>query len=103
MVDALLVELEGVVIDAVEARRAAFTGVLASEGLALSGDEWTELAFGHSPRDGIEHVMRQRGIDVDATAVELMALRAERAFAERLGSGVVLQEGAAPFLAAAHG
>lgn len=103
MVDALLVELEGVVIDASEARRAALAGVLASEGIALAGEEWTELAAGLSPRDGIESVLRHRGGTIDPTAVELMALRAERAFGDRLGNAVVLHEGAAPFLAAAHG
>lgn len=103
MADALLIELEGVVIDAGEARRAALTGVLASEGIALVGDEWTEFAAGYAPRDGIVNALRHRGVELDETALELMALRAERAFTERLGNGVLLQEGAAPFLAAAHG
>lgn len=70
MLDAMLLEWEGVLADTRDARRAAIEHALSAEGIA-------ELPAS------------------DPTLAQLVALRAERAFVARLSTGLVLEEGAA--------
>lgn len=77
MLDAVLLEWEGVLADTRDARRVAIEHALAAEGVA-------DLP------------------PADATLAQLVALRAERAFVEGLATGLVLTPGAADFVRHAH-
>jgi beta-phosphoglucomutase-like phosphatase (HAD superfamily) len=74
MLDAVLLEWEGVIADTASARREAFFRALADEGAAADA------------------------LRSDPTLADLVALRATRAFAERLGKGFVLLPGAREFV-----
>ena len=74
MVDAVLLEWEGALADTAVARREALARALAEE--------------------GVQH----DALRLDRTLADLVALRAARAFAERLGKGFVLLPGAREFV-----
>ena len=93
----LLIEFEGVLAETAAMRRAALAESLAADGIALNA-ELIALAHGRSTEDGIRRIRESAGAPDDPTAVELARLRAERAFAARLGKGVLLQPGVRPAL-----
>jgi beta-phosphoglucomutase-like phosphatase (HAD superfamily) len=101
MVDAVLLEWDGVLADTGAARRDALLRALADEGVA-----WSEAAYDAHCAGLAVHaaagvaVERTRGDD--PVLVDLVVLRATRTFTERLASGVVLQPGAVEFLRAAE-
>src|SRR6185369_13324043 len=70
MVDAVLLEWEGVLADTSVARREALLRALAEEGV------------------------QYEALETDPALADLVALRATRAFAERIGKGLVLLPGA---------
>lgn len=74
MLDAVLLEWEGVIADTATARREALIRALADEGAPLEA------------------------LLSDPTLAELVALRVTRAFAERLGKGFVLLPGVREFI-----
>jgi beta-phosphoglucomutase-like phosphatase (HAD superfamily) len=74
MLDAVLLEWEGVLADTSVARREALLRALADEGV-----QYEEL-------------------EADPALADLVALRATRAFAERIGKGLVLLPGARAFV-----
>jgi beta-phosphoglucomutase-like phosphatase (HAD superfamily) len=74
MLDAVLLEWEGVIADTATARREAFLRALADEGAPLEA------------------------VRSDPVLADLVALRATRVFAERLGKGCVLLPGAREFI-----
>lgn len=94
MLDAVLFEFDGVLADTAPARRAALTSVLAEDGVVLSPDEYQQVCAGLGLDEGVRAALALRSVTVDETALELMALRAERAFREHLGKGLSLVEGA---------
>ena len=79
MIDAVLMDWEGILVETADARRDALRLALRDEGV----EEGTA-------RD-------------DPTLVELLALRARRNFAERIGKGFTLVEGGREFIESAHG
>ena len=88
-VPVLLVEFEGVVADTAAARRSALVEALAVE--AISADDHAlALAVGYPTEEAVRRVRRACGARDDETAVELGRLRAERAFAARVGKGLLL-------------
>jgi beta-phosphoglucomutase-like phosphatase (HAD superfamily) len=101
MVDAVLLEWDGVLADTGAARRDALLRALADEGVAWSADAYDEHCAGldahHAAAEAVE---RTRG--GDPALVDLVVLRAGRAFTERLARGVTLEPGAAEFLSNAE-
>lgn len=89
-VPVLLLEFEGVLADTAAMRQAALAESLAADGIALSA-ALLRLTAGRSTEDALRHVRQAVGAPDDATAVDLARLRAEKAFAARLGKGVMLQ------------
>ncbi|MBX3133960.1 MAG: HAD family phosphatase [Gemmatimonadaceae bacterium] len=91
-VPVLLVEFEGVLADTAALREAALAESLAADGIELSAAFLT-AASGRATEDAIRRIRELAGAPDDPTAVELGRLRAERAFAARIGKGVMLQPG----------
>jgi beta-phosphoglucomutase-like phosphatase (HAD superfamily) len=101
MVDAVLLEWDGVLADTGAARRDALLRALADEGVAWSVDAFDAHCAGLDVHSAAAvAVGRARGDD--PALVDLVALRAGRAFTERLARGVMLQPGALDFLRAAE-
>jgi HAD superfamily hydrolase (TIGR01509 family) len=88
----LLLELEGIVADTIAARRLALAEALAAIGRALLDDEIAHAADGHAAARAAS--IAARALSLDTTDEELIALRADRAFEERVGRGVSLIPGA---------
>lgn len=97
MVDAVLVEWEGVLADTFIGRRDALTRALSSEGVYLDDFVVAAECQGRSTHAAAAAVLARAGHD-DPTLVDLVALRATRSFAERLGKGFVLRRGAREFM-----
>lgn len=101
MVDAVLLEWEGVLADSGAARRESLVHALVAEGVdarPLDDDECAGLDLGSAARA----VLARAGRGDDATLADLVALRAGRAFGERLAQGFTMRAGAAAFVAAAE-
>lgn len=75
-------------------RRSALRESLLPEGLSLSDGEWDEHCRGLATSHATERLVEARGDAVDQTAVELIALRANRLFADRVAGGLPLLPGA---------
>lgn len=103
MVDVLVLELEGVIVETSAFRRAALASALAGAGMHLDGDEWLELGAGRAMSTAVNAVLARRGARHDATAAELLALSADRAFAEAFRGGLTLRPGASSMLARVEG
>ena len=96
---ALLLELEGVLVDTLAARRDALAHALAERGLALADDLLAHAADGRAPTvaaaRAAELLAHERGAPpLDAIDVDLVALGAARAFADRAAPGMSLVPGA---------
>jgi beta-phosphoglucomutase-like phosphatase (HAD superfamily) len=101
MVDAVLLEWDGVLADTGVARRDALLQALADEDVTWSVDEFDTHCAGLDVQSAAAMaVERARGDD--PALVDLVVLRAGRAFTERLARGVMLQPGALEFLHAAE-
>jgi len=97
MVDAVLLELEGVVFDTRELRRKALRDALLEQGLAPTHDP--DRLDGFAPRAAAQAALGHQGIPHDEVLTDLIALRAERAFAASLATGgTALCEGALDFV-----
>ena len=103
MVDVLVLELEGVIVETSAYRRAALSTALAGVGMELDDDEWLELGAGRAMSAAVTAVLARRGARNDPTAAELLALRADRVFADALRGGMSLRSGAARMLAGLEG
>lgn len=103
MVDVLVLELEGVIVETSAFRRAALASALAGAGMQLDDDEWLELGAGRAMSTAVNAVLARRGARHDATAAELLALSADRAFAESFRGGLTLRPGASSLLARVEG
>ena len=102
MVDAVLLEWEGVLADTGAARRDSLLRALADEGVLLSAAAYDACCEGADTYGAASAALVSVGRP-DATLAELVALRAGRSFTERLAHGFTLQPGAAEFVeGAAH-
>jgi beta-phosphoglucomutase-like phosphatase (HAD superfamily) len=96
MVDAVLLEWEGVLADTAAARRDALLVALREESVHVDPDSVSECCDGCDVTSGARAALHVAGRD-DPVLVELVAMRARRAFAERLGRGLTLYPGARRF------
>ena len=97
MVDAVLLEWEGVLADTAGARRDALLRALADEGLHLEPADYDAVCEGNAVQAAACAALAHFGRR-DDTLADLVALRATRAFAQRLGKGFVLAPGARAFV-----
>ncbi|MEP6990926.1 MAG: HAD family phosphatase [bacterium] len=97
MPDAVLIEWENVLAETASARRDALVGALAAEGVTLGDRDWTERCAHLAPGDAVRAALAGAGV-VDAALADLVALRASRAFSERMAHGFVLRRGAREFM-----
>ena len=102
MLDALLLELEGVVIDTRAARFDALMRALADDGLGNLPEGAAEELLGRPPRDAAGVASRLLGVAADPTTLDLIGLRADRYFTERASQGMSLREGARVLVTIAH-
>ena len=100
MLDAVLLEWEGVLADTGAARRDALLRALADEGVPWTTAAYDACCGGLDVRTAAAVAVARAGC-ADATLAELVALRATRSFVERLARGFTLTPGAAAFIAAA--
>ena len=99
MVDAVLLEWDGVLADTSIARRDALLRALADEDVAWSVEAYDAHCAGLDVHHAAGMIIgRTRGDD--PALVDLVVLRAGRAFTERLARGVTLEPGAVEFLRA---
>lgn len=96
MLDAVLLDWEGVLADTRDARREALRRAFGDEGIPVD-DAVLAAAEDMTRANAVAHVLRLAGRR-DPTLADLVALRASRAFAERLGKGFVLAPGARAFV-----
>jgi beta-phosphoglucomutase-like phosphatase (HAD superfamily) len=97
MVEALLLEWEGVLVDTRAARREALVRALAAEGMTLSASVCEACGHGRSVRAAATAALLHAGL-TDHTLAELVAMRAEQTFLAELSRGIVLTPGAAAFV-----
>jgi beta-phosphoglucomutase-like phosphatase (HAD superfamily) len=100
MVDAVLLEWEGVLADTGVARREALLRAMADEGVPLSAAAYDACCEGLDVHAAAAAALAHAG-HPDPTLATLVAMRASRRFAERLAQGITLQPGAVAFVAAA--
>ncbi len=100
---AVLLELEGVLVETHEVRRAALVRALAEEGITTIAAEYDDLAHGLPVRGAARALVAAANEKIDEVEIEIVALRAERHFAESIGTGIVLTDGARDALGALHG
>lgn len=97
MVDAVLLEWDGVLADTGTARRDALLRALADEGMAWSAEAYDEHCAGLDVHHAASAAVQRLRSD-DPTLADLVVLRAGRAFTERLARGVTLKPGVIDFL-----
>jgi len=100
---AVLLEMEGVLVETYDLRRDALVRALAEEGITASLVAYDDIAHGLPVRGAVRALAAAADEELDEIAIELVALRAERHFAESLGTGIVLTDGARDALGALHG
>ena len=103
MFDTVLFEFEGIIADTRRARCEALQQSLAEEGLALDDEEFSESCAGFPVRDCVIAALALRCARRDETDVDLLTLRTERYFYERLGKGISLCPGAQEFVTGLEG
>lgn len=97
MVDAVLLELEGVVFDTRELRRLSLRDALLEQGLAPTIDH--DAVDGATPRAAVEQSLALQAVERDDVLIDLLVARVERAFSSRLAStGAALCDGARAFI-----
>ena len=102
MPDALLLELDGVLLDTRPAQRHALREAWATDGITLPDADVDELLAAHPIAAAVVEGAALAGARLDPTAASLLVLRAERALDHRLAGGVSLTPGAARFVEAAR-
>ncbi|MEP6690499.1 MAG: HAD family phosphatase [Gemmatimonadaceae bacterium] len=103
MVDALFIELEGVLAETLSLRRRALQSTLAADGLPFSDDLFAEQCWGLATREAVRAALGAAGAERDDVVIDLMTARADRAFTAGLALGFALAPGARELLVAAHG
>ena len=100
----ILLEIETVLADTAAARREALLGALAAEGVPVGEREYDDAYAGLPTRSAARAALTRHGRADDETAADLVTLRAERAFADRVAAGgVTLAPGARGFVSEAAG
>ncbi len=102
MLDALMLELEGVVVDTRAARFDALARALADDGVVALPSSASDAVLGLPPRAAAARAIALFGLARDATAIDLIGLRADRYFTERMSRGVTLREGVRVLVTIAH-
>jgi beta-phosphoglucomutase-like phosphatase (HAD superfamily) len=102
MVDAVLLEWEGVLADSAAARRESLRQALAAEGVTAHALDAEDGWAGLDASAAVRTLLTRAGRADDLTLADLVVLRAGRAFAERLAQGFTMRTGAAAFVAAAE-
>ena len=97
MVEAVLLEWEGVLADTRRLRRDALRRAMAAEGVAHTLADDDEQVRGLGVRGAVGVVLRHMGSS-DATLAELLEMRARREFAAMMAQGLVLADGAVKFV-----
>jgi len=95
MADGVLLDWEGVLADTTGSRRDALLRALADEGIAFDEESYDERCVGRSTRAAAAVMLGSRASD--DTLVEIVALRAERAFATVLAQGFAIDPVATRF------
>ncbi len=103
MIEALLLELEGVMVETRVARLDAVSRALADDGIVFPRELLADDVLGMAPADAIARAASAAQAAFDPTGIDLAAMRAERYFAERIGKGVTLRAGIRELLDAAYG
>jgi beta-phosphoglucomutase-like phosphatase (HAD superfamily) len=93
MLDAVLLEWEGVLADTGAARRDALLRALTDEGVPFTTASYDACCGGLDARSAAMAALRAAGRD-DPALAEVVALRAGRAFTDRLAEGFSLTPGA---------
>jgi beta-phosphoglucomutase-like phosphatase (HAD superfamily) len=96
MADGVLLDWEGVLADTADSRRDALRSAFTDEGLTFDDAAFERHGAGRSVQSAVTRLLGSRA--GDATLVQLVALRAERAFAGRLAQGFAIDPGAARFV-----
>jgi len=103
MIEAVLCELEGVLVDTFAMRRRALRESFATEGLALPDDACAAFCTGRSTDDAVRAALDALHASLDEVAITLLVLRADRRFAELAGHGLLLAPGALELIERSHG
>ena len=103
MLQAVLLEFEGVIADTMDARRSAMAASLADEGIVLTDSEYAEHCLSVPIRTAALAALALRDIRDDATRVDLATTRAARRFADLVETGVTLVDGAVRLIESLHG
>ena len=94
VIDAVLMEFDGVLADTAAARRDAMLTVLAEEGITLSHADHRDRCAGLPTPEAVRGALARCGVTLDETGVELLALRVDRAFTAHVSKGLMLADGA---------
>jgi HAD superfamily hydrolase (TIGR01509 family) len=94
MLDSVLFELDGVLVDTADARRDALLATLGADGLSLSESEYRETCAGLAIDEAVRAALRLRQAATDETVVDLTVHRVDRTYRAFLGKGLSLVEGA---------
>ena len=103
MIDAVLFEFEGVVADTRAARRKALVDTLQDAGVGLHDSEYIEQCASMPVRAAVRAAFALRSIARDEVAIELVAMHAERRFANLVETGLSLVDGAVDLIESLHG
>jgi beta-phosphoglucomutase-like phosphatase (HAD superfamily) len=93
MLDTVLFEFDGIVVDTGDARQDALCSALLTEGIVLSAQAYRELCAGHAFDEAARAALNAHNRNGDETLVALVSSRAERAFRAYVGKGVTLVDG----------
>ena len=96
MVDGVLLDWEGVLVDTGTTRREALLRALADEGVRFDELAYDECCHGHSVHRAAAAAVGSAVFD--PTLIELVTMRAQREFAARVAQGFALRAGAARLL-----
>ena len=98
MIDAVLCELEGVLIDSAAQRRRALQLALAGERFTLPDSAYEEHCARRSTEAAVEGAFRALGIEDDPALAALLVLGSDQNFTRQAARGVMLAPGAMAFL-----
>jgi beta-phosphoglucomutase-like phosphatase (HAD superfamily) len=96
MADGVLLDWEGVLADTADSRRDALRNAFTDEGIAFDDAAFERHGDGRSVQSAVTRLLGSRA--ADATLVELVTLRAQRAFAARLAQGFAIDPSAGRFV-----
>ena len=103
MIEAVLLEFEGVIADTERARREALRHTLAEDGVDVTVGEYVERCAAMPIRTAARNALTLRQRACDETIVDLVTLRAQRRFGLALETGLSLMDGARSFIESLHG